>query len=205
MSDRLPDGMVLAGATNGRIAGCPQEWATASSDLRRVLWSEEPPRRRTRGRDACSPAVRCSYAVGIRNRHGRFPQHESRDASNLPVREQQFPLPLIGGSLVFYHYLLSQCSDRDVLVLTHRKQARRRSTRRSRTGCSAVEWCVMTRTASLAGWPGSLSSRLGCMRGDRALAGAGRARGRLEHGCARRGWHVDCWGGGWSSASTERN
>ena len=32
-----------------------------------------------------------------------------------------FPPPLIGGSLVFYHYLLSQCSDRDVLVLTHRK------------------------------------------------------------------------------------
>ena len=32
-----------------------------------------------------------------------------------------FPPPMIGGSLVFYHYLLSQCSDRDVLVLTQRK------------------------------------------------------------------------------------
>jgi phosphatidyl-myo-inositol dimannoside synthase len=33
-----------------------------------------------------------------------------------------FPPPLIGGSLVFYHYLLSQCSDRDVLVLTKRQR-----------------------------------------------------------------------------------
>ena len=32
-----------------------------------------------------------------------------------------FPPPMIGGSLVFYHYLLSGCSDRDVLVLTQRK------------------------------------------------------------------------------------
>jgi phosphatidylinositol alpha-1,6-mannosyltransferase len=32
-----------------------------------------------------------------------------------------FPPPLIGGSLVFYHYLLSECSDRDVLVLTQEK------------------------------------------------------------------------------------
>jgi phosphatidylinositol alpha-1,6-mannosyltransferase len=33
-----------------------------------------------------------------------------------------FPPPLIGGSLVFYHYLLSQCGKRDVLVLTQRKR-----------------------------------------------------------------------------------
>jgi phosphatidyl-myo-inositol dimannoside synthase len=32
-----------------------------------------------------------------------------------------FPPPMIGGSLVFYRYLLSQCTDRDVLVLTQRK------------------------------------------------------------------------------------
>jgi phosphatidylinositol alpha-1,6-mannosyltransferase len=32
-----------------------------------------------------------------------------------------FPPPMIGGSLVFYRYLLSKCSDRDVLVLTQRK------------------------------------------------------------------------------------
>jgi phosphatidyl-myo-inositol dimannoside synthase len=37
-----------------------------------------------------------------------------------------FPPPLIGGSLVFYHYLLSQCSDRDVLVLTQRKPGAKR-------------------------------------------------------------------------------
>jgi phosphatidyl-myo-inositol dimannoside synthase len=33
-----------------------------------------------------------------------------------------FAPPLIGGSIVFYHYLLSQCSERDVLVLTQRKR-----------------------------------------------------------------------------------
>lgn len=32
-----------------------------------------------------------------------------------------FPPPMIGGSLVFYRYLLSECSERDVLVLTQRK------------------------------------------------------------------------------------
>ena len=32
-----------------------------------------------------------------------------------------FPPPMIGGSLVFYHHLLAECNDRDVLVLTQRK------------------------------------------------------------------------------------
>jgi len=114
-----------------------------------------------------------------------------------------FPPPMIGGSLVFYHYLLSGCSDRDVLVLTQRKPGAEGFDRSVSYGVFRSRVVRDDSEPRLEEWCGSSSRCPGCLWGSCAGGPLSCMWAPGRWWCPL-GWHVGSQGESWSSRSMER-